>query len=97
MNVVDCEATDTEKVPIWEQHAEVSEWHCSRHKWCCSSKTGISAEQLADGLKALGYELAQSELGVLMHTISLSKQGEVAKPAFLASQVDWQDFQQNFK
>jgi hypothetical protein len=32
-----------------------------------------------------------------MGTISLTQQGQVAKPAFLASQVDWQDFQQNFK
>lgn len=60
-------------------------------------EAGISAEQLADGLKSLGYELGQSELGVLMGTISLTHQGQVAKPAFLASQVDWQDFQQNFK
>ena len=63
----------------------------------CREEAGISAEQLADGLRALGYELAQSELGVLMGTISLTQQGQVAKPAFLASQVDWQDFQHNFK
>lgn len=54
-------------------------------------------EQLAQGLQGLGFELAPSELGVLMHQISLAHHGHVAKPAFVASQVDWQDFQQNFK
>ena len=54
-------------------------------------------EQLAQGLKGLGFELAPSELSVLMDQASLAQHGHVAKPAFLASQVDWQNFQQNFK
>ena len=32
-----------------------------------------------------------------MGQISLTQQGQVAKHAFLASQVDWQDFQHNFR
>ncbi|KAL3134982.1 hypothetical protein ABBQ32_007937 [Trebouxia sp. C0010 RCD-2024] len=60
-------------------------------------KPGIDVEQLAQGLKGLGFELAQSELSVLMDQASLAQHGHVAKPAFLASQVDWQNFQQNFK
>ena len=63
----------------------------------CRDKPGIDVEQLAQGLQGLGFELAPSELGVLMDQISLVQHGHVAKPAFLASQVDWQDFQQNFK
>ena len=54
-------------------------------------------EQLAEGLRGLGYELCPSELGVLMHQLAVSQQGQVGKPAFLASQLDWQNFQQNFK
>ncbi|KAL3146741.1 hypothetical protein ABBQ38_014726 [Trebouxia sp. C0009 RCD-2024] len=60
-------------------------------------KPGIDVEQLAQGLKGLGFELAPSELSVLMDQASLAQHGHVAKPAFLASQVDWQNFQQNFK
>ncbi|DBA73193.1 TPA: hypothetical protein ACH3X1_011269 [Trebouxia sp. C0004] len=78
-------------VPLEELKQIMSKLSFSREE------AGISAEQLAEGLKSLGYDLAQSELGVLMGTISLTQQGQVAKPAFLASQVDWQDFQQNFK
>ncbi|KAL0045777.1 hypothetical protein WJX82_004129 [Trebouxia sp. C0006] len=78
-------------VPLEELKQIMSKLSFSREE------AGISAEQLAEGLKSLGYDLAQSELGVLMGTISLTRQGQVAKPAFLASQVDWQDFQQNFK
>ena len=63
----------------------------------CSEAKGISVEQLAEGLRGLGYELCPSELGVLMHQLAVSQQGQVGKPAFLASQLDWQNFQQNFK
>ena len=97
-----CAGCDRDKVII-----DASAHALSGHPQCCVSKSvpfhcgrekeGISPEQLADGLKSLGYELAQSELGVLMDQISLDQHGQVAKPAFLASQVDWQDFQQNFK
>ena len=60
-------------------------------------ENGISVEQLAEGLRGLGYELCSSELGVLMHQLAVTQQGQVGKPAFLASQLDWQNFQQNFK
>ncbi len=54
----------------------------------------MTVSELAQGLQALGYKLAQSEVTALAEQVHpASKQsGAVDKSAFLASQLDWNSF-----
>lgn len=50
----------------------------------------MSEEDLAEGLRKLGYQLRPHEMRMLTEQVDLQSQaGAVSKSAFLASQIDW--------
>ena len=49
----------------------------------------LSRDALADGLKQLGYDLAPSEISVLVDQLDLDADSVVDPAEFIASQMDW--------
>ena len=50
----------------------------------------VSEEDLAEGLRQMGYQLRPHEMRMLAEQVDLQSQsGAVSKSAFLASQIDW--------
>lgn len=60
-----------------------------------TSHGSASVEELTEGLQRFGYDLHQSEVSSLMHSIAPGNSGYVNFSQFLASQVDWQAVQRN--
>lgn len=56
---------------------------------------GLSAEALSNGLHALGYDLAPSEVAILMRELDVNSDGQVQAHEFVASQLDWTTLQQS--
>lgn len=56
----------------------------------CREAETVSGEDLAEGLRQLGYHLRPHEMRMLAEQVDLhSQSGAVSKSAFLASQIDW--------
>ena len=49
----------------------------------------LRAEEMAVGLRRLGYDLQPSEVAVLMQQLDVDADGAVDAPGFVASQLDW--------
>ena len=60
----------------------------------CREAEGVTVHELAQGLQALGYKLAPSEVAALAEQVhpAAKQNGTVDKSAFLASQLDWNSF-----
>jgi hypothetical protein len=61
------------------------------------AQDGVTAEQLAEGLVQLGYALEPTEVARLVEQLDLDADGRVENSEFLASQIDWQNFQNNYR
>lgn len=53
------------------------------------SDKGLGRDALAEGLRHLGYDLAPSEVAVLMNELDLDASETVDASEFVASQIDW--------
>lgn len=50
----------------------------------------VSEEDLAAGLRQMGYQLRPHEMRMLAEQVDLqNRSGSISKSAFLASQIDW--------
>ena len=61
------------------------------------AQEGIAASQLTEGLQRLGYSLEAGEAERLLEHINVNRDGVVAKSEFLASQIDWDSFQVDYR
>lgn len=58
----------------------------------CREAEGVSEEELEAGLRQLGYQLQPDEMRILAKQMDPhAHSGAVSKSAFLASQIDWYD------
>lgn len=57
----------------------------------------MAASQLTEGLNRLGYYLEPSEADRLLEQINVNRDGVVQKSEFLASQIDWDSFQVDYR
>ena len=64
---------------------------------CTRWQEGVAAEQLAEGLARLGYSLEPGEAARLLAQIGPNREGVVQKSEFLASQIDWDSFQLDYR
>ena len=56
----------------------------------CREVEGVSEDELAEGLRNLGYRLRPDEMSILAKQVDpQGRSGAVSKYAFLASQIDW--------
>lgn len=58
-------------------------------------KQEVPVSSIAEGLQALGYDLAPSEVDDLMRLVTIGDDGSVALSEFVASQIDWESLQKN--
>lgn len=61
------------------------------------AQEGVAASQLTEGLNRLGYCLEPSEAERLLDQINLNRNGVIQKSEFLASQIDWDSFQVDYR
>ena len=66
---------------------EILPWH--------RDAAGISEADLAEGLRHMGYQLQEEEMALL--TRHISSADEIPKATFLASQMDWHTFQEDYR
>lgn len=56
---------------------------------------GLTVEALGDGLRQLGYDLAPSEIEVLLSQLDIDEDQTVNPEGFVASQLDWAALRKN--
>lgn len=57
----------------------------------------LTSEELADGLRRLGYMLEPAEVEMLVAIADADTSGEIRESEFVASQIDWNVLQRNNK
>lgn len=62
-----------------------------------TDKSIITRDELAEGLRKLGYTLEVSELDALLDQLDLDGDGHIVTSEFVASQMDWDTLQQDYK
>ncbi len=66
---------------------------CTLATQLASPDSRAAAAQVAEGLAALGYQLAADEVAELLREVALGEGSGLGLAQFLASQMDWRDFQ----
>jgi len=77
--------------------AQVAEFEAVLQKLQYDKNTELTFEQISEGLQWLGYKLEASEVEVLLREVALGDSNALSQSAFLASQVDWREFQANHR
>ena len=57
----------------------------------------MAESQLIEGLNLLGYNLEPCEAERLLDQMNLNRNGVIQKSEFLASQIDWDSFQVDYR
>ena len=71
---------------------KVTMWHDKHSKvfLLVREADSVSEEDLAEGLRQMGYQLRPHEMRMLAEQVELqNRSGSISKSAFLASQIDW--------